>query len=85
MKTAIEINGYEKEKPQKVTSLNRLCYESQYEITRIYEQDEHHDQMEVNAECVTNPARVAELLPGNKFREDMLNLKLQHASYICTL
>jgi len=75
MKTAIEMNGYEKAKHQKVTSLNKLYYESQYEITRIYGKDEHHDHMEEKAECVTNPPRVAQFLTGNKFREDMLNLK----------
>jgi len=61
--------------------LNKLYYESQYGITRVCGKAEHHDQMEVNAECVTNPSRVAEFLTGNKFPEDMLNLKLQHASH----
>jgi hypothetical protein len=43
MKTAIEINGYEK--AQKVSSLNKLYYETQYGITRIYGHAEHRDQM----------------------------------------
>ena len=62
MKIAIEINGHEKEKPQKVSSLNKLYYESQYGITRICGHAEHHDQMEENADCVTNPSRLAEFL-----------------------
>jgi hypothetical protein len=70
-----------KRKHKRLNSLNKLYYESQYQITRVCGKDEHHDQMEVNAECVTNPSRVAEFLTGNKFPEDMLNLKLQHASY----
>jgi len=61
-----EINGYEKEKAQKVSSLNKLYYESQYGITRIYGHAEHHDQMEENEDCVTNTSRLDEFLKATK-------------------
>jgi len=80
MKNAIEINGYEKEKPQKVSSLNKLYYESQYGTTRTYGHAEHHQQMEENAEWVTNPSRVAEFLTGIKCRGR--HVEFEVAAYI---